>query len=223
MICFTERVRSPASRCCRSGCPRCTRAPHRAVGAVRHGWRRSFAPTPRARRAVASKLLPGKRCYVGCRRRPSRRGFNFWALPRAAGGHGRARVRERRRSGGRRPSGRGAATRALRPEVPKSCNPSRSEDKISGSLGRSTPLPNRPRRTAPRCRSRTSPGRHRAVTPEPLPIGTALSPAGIAPLPGHFRAAPNCSPNASGILFSTNSDGRNHETRPHRARSHRWL
>ena len=71
------------------------------------------------------RRFPGETLIMGLRSRPFRRGFNFWALPRAAGGYGRAGWRERRSSGGRRPSGSGAATRTLRPEVPKSCNANR--------------------------------------------------------------------------------------------------
>ena len=81
--------------------------------------------TKRRRPKANDRRFPGETLIMGLRSRPSRRGFNFWALPRAAGGYRRARWRERRSSGGRRPSGSGAATRTLRPEVPKSCNANR--------------------------------------------------------------------------------------------------
>ena len=71
----------------------------------------------------------------GHRGHPAHRDLNFWALPRAADGYGRAGRRERRNSGGRRPLDRGAATQTLRPEVPNSCNPDRPEDEIIVSLG----------------------------------------------------------------------------------------
>ena len=81
--------------------------------------------TKRRRPKANDRRFPGETLIMGLRSRPSRRGFNFWALPRAAGGYGRAGWRERRSSGSRRPSGSGAATRTLRPEVPKSCNADR--------------------------------------------------------------------------------------------------
>lgn len=71
----------------------------------------------------------------GHRGHPAHRDCNFWALPRAADGYGRAGRKERRNSGGRRPLDRGAATQTLRPEVPNSCNPDRPEDEIIVSLG----------------------------------------------------------------------------------------
>lgn len=49
------------------------------------------------------RRFPGETLIMGLRSRPSRRGFNFWALLRAAGGFGRARWRERRSSESRRP------------------------------------------------------------------------------------------------------------------------
>ena len=81
--------------------------------------------TKRRRPKGNDRRFPGETLIMGLQSRPSRRGFNFWALPRAASGYGRARWRERRSSGGWRPSGSGAATRTLRPEVPKSCNADR--------------------------------------------------------------------------------------------------
>ncbi len=81
--------------------------------------------TKRRRPKANDRRFPGETLIMGLRSRPFRRGFNFWALPRAAGGFGRAGWRERRSSGGWRPSGSGQATRTLRPEVPKSCNADR--------------------------------------------------------------------------------------------------
>ena len=78
--------------------------------------------TKRRRPKANDWRFPGETPIMGLRSRPSRRGFNFWALPRAAGEYGRAGWRERRSSGSRRPSSSGAGTRTLRPEVPKSCN-----------------------------------------------------------------------------------------------------
>ena len=81
--------------------------------------------TKRRRPKSNDRRFPGETLIMGLRSRPSRRGFNFWAPPRAADGYGRARGRRRRSPGGRRPPGSGAATRTLRPEVPKSCNADR--------------------------------------------------------------------------------------------------
>lgn len=88
-------------------------------------------PTPRAK--SNGQRFPREAPIAGRRERPAgesgaccRRVFNFWALPRAHGRYGRAGRRERYSSEGLRPPGRGAATRAHRREVPKSCNPNRS-------------------------------------------------------------------------------------------------
>lgn len=81
--------------------------------------------TKRRRPKGNGRRFPGETLIMGLQSRPSRRGINFWALPRAAGGFGRAGWRERRSPGGWRPPGSGATTRDLRPEVPKSCNADR--------------------------------------------------------------------------------------------------
>ena len=81
--------------------------------------------TKRRRPKGNDRRFLGETLIMGLRSRPSRRGFSFWARPRAAGEYRRARWREGAAQGGRRPSGSGAATRTLRPEVPKSCNGNR--------------------------------------------------------------------------------------------------
>lgn len=81
--------------------------------------------TKRRRPKANDRRFPGETLIMGLQSRPPRRGISFWALPRAAGGYRRAGWRERRSSESRRPSGSGAATRTLRPEVPKSCNANR--------------------------------------------------------------------------------------------------
>lgn len=85
--------------------------------------------TPPRRAKSSNQRLPRKAPITGHRRRPAdesgaycRRAFNFWALRGAHGKYGRAGRKYKRRSDGMRPPGRGAATRALRREVPKSCN-----------------------------------------------------------------------------------------------------
>ena len=82
--------------------------------------RRASEAMPAPAKAPYFNNTLGKRRLWGAGSIRPRRGFNFWALPRAADGHGRARGRRRRSSGGRHPPGCGAATRALRPQVPKS-------------------------------------------------------------------------------------------------------
>lgn len=96
-----------------------------------------------------NQRFPRKALIAGRRRRLAdksgaycRRVFNLWALRDAHGRYGRAGRKEKRSSGAMRPSGRSTATRALRREVPKSCNPARPrrwsialDGKASVSLG----------------------------------------------------------------------------------------
>lgn len=88
--------------------------------------------TPPRRAKSSNQRFPRKALITGRRRRLAdkseaycRRAFNFWALRGAHGRYGRAGRKEKRRSSGMRPPGRGTATRALRREVPRSCNPAR--------------------------------------------------------------------------------------------------
>lgn len=105
--------------------------------------------TPARCAKSSNQRFPRKALIAGRRRRLAdesgaycRRVFNFWALCGAHGRYGRVGRMEKRRSSGMRPPGRGTATRALRREVPKSCNQDRPQrwsialdGKVSVSLG----------------------------------------------------------------------------------------
>lgn len=104
---------------------------------------------PPRRAKSRNQRFPRKALIAGRRRRLAdksgaycRRVFNFWALRGAHGRYGRVGRKEKRRSSGMRPPGCGTAIRALRREVPKSCNPARPrrwsialDGKVSVSLG----------------------------------------------------------------------------------------
>lgn len=102
--------------------------------------------SPPRRAKSNGQRFPREVPFAGRRRRLadesgaySRRVFNFWALPRAHGRYGRTERRKKCSSEGLRPPGCGAATRAHRREVPKSCNPVhprwQSQRFLSGGAG----------------------------------------------------------------------------------------